>query len=719
MTAPLNWHFPLPRPHTGVPIANGTQGLLLWGDESLNLTMSRAGFWDHRGGTPFSTRTTYGTLRELLEAGDEGALRAIFSGSSGANLFPTQLGGGRLELHFVAWRPHSARLDVHRGELTVIFQALHHDQTAELRVRQLIGEERVDLDWDAELGQAQVRQIPMYDFIAAHLSERGVLPPERWQDLNGGGFLQHLPEDAALAIAWKLTARSLSVTTALATMARPDARLAAIELLHRDTTAEVESTRAWWTDYWNSVPRIRLPDAILQHAIDLGLWKQACMTTPTGVAASLQGPWMEEYQPIPWSNDYHFNINIQMIYGPALPTNRASHLAPLWRMLRRWLPELRRHATAFFGAEDALMLPHSVDDRCQVVGAFWTGTIDHGCTAWIALMAYRHWRYTNEIEILELAWELLNGAFGGYWAMCENHQGRLSLPVTVSPEYGADGMQAWGRDASFQLAAAHALAEALPIAAVALGKPMDPRWEHMARQLPHYTTSEGPLPRITLWRGQDLDESHRHHSHLAAIEPFRTIDPSDPAHRAVIQRTLRRWTDLGAGAWTGWCLPWAAMLCARCEAPDTAISWLHWWASSFTNAGGGTLHDANDAGCSLFGPNWLADAPDRHLPPREIMQMDAAMGAVSAIIELLVQQRREGLAVLPNLPQHWSSCEADGIACEGGFRVGFTVVRRAIREVRVESLRGGELVIRIGRGSWRRITTIAGQRLKLHEDLAQ
>ena len=711
MTDPLQWNFPLPRPHTGVPIANGIQGLLVWGDASLNITISRAGFWDHRGGTPFHSRTTYGQLRALLVAGDEDAIRSVFSGSSGPKHFPTQLGGGRLEVQFAAWRPHSARLDVHRAELTVIFHSVTDGHAAELRVRQLIGTERVDLDWDAELGQAEVRQRPMYDFIAEHLSERGVLPPDRWQDAHGGGFVQHLPEDAALALAWKLSARCLCVTTALASAARPDARSAAIELLNRDLAAERESTREWWAEYWHSVPRIRLPDAILQHAFDLGLWKQACMTTPSGIAASLQGPWMEEYQPIPWSNDYHFNINIQMIYGPALPTNRAAHLAPLWRMLRRWLPELRRNAAAFFGAEDALMLPHSVDDRCQVVGAFWTGTIDHGCTAWMALMAYRHWRYTAEVEVLELAWELLTGAFGGYWAMCEEHEGRLSLPVTVSPEYGADAMQAWGRDASFQLAAAHALAEALPMAAAALGKPLDPRWERLAQQLPKYTTTEGPLPRITLWRGQDLDESHRHHSHLAAIEPFRTIAPLDPAHRAVVQNTLRRWMDLGAGAWTGWCLPWAATLCARCEAPDTAISWLHWWASSFTNAGGGTLHDANDAGCSLFGPTWLPDTPRS-----EIMQMDAAMGAVTAVIELLVQQRREGLAVLPNVPQHWSSCEADGIACEGGFLIGLTVCRRSISEVRVESVRGGELVIRIGRGAWQRIATVAGQRLVLHQD---
>ncbi len=706
MSAILVWDFPLPRTHTGIPIGNGVQGILVWGDETLRITVSRAGFWDRRGGTPFQTRTTYAEVRRMLEEADEGGIRAAFAPDAGPAHHPTQLGGGRLELAFAGWRPQDATLDTGRAELAIRF-ADDAGRSAAVRVRQWIGSERVDVEWDAELGSPAIRQLPVWDFIGGYLAARGDQAPSRWQDAGGGGFVQPLPEDPPLAVVWKLAGQGLSVATAVG----PQARTQALATLALAGGPGRERTAAWWADYWAAVPRIRIPDPVLQHAVDLGLWKQACMTTPGGIAASLQGPWMEEYQPIPWSNDYHFNINVQMIYGAALPTNRAGHLAPLWRMLRDWLPELRRNAVAFFGADDALMLPHSVDDRCQVVGTFWSGTIDHGCTAWMALMAFRHWRYTGEAEVLDLAWELLTGAFGGYWAMCEQHDGRLSLPVAVSPEYRSDALDAWGRDASFQLAAAHAVAEALPAAALALGQPTDPRWERLLRELPPYAVTAGPAPRIALWCGQDLDESHRHHSHLAAIEPFRTIDPADPLHRPVVERSLERWRELGAGAWTGWCLPWAATLCARCGAPDTAVSWLHWWASSFTNAGGGTLHDANDAGCSLFGPKWIFETA-RGNPP-EIMQMDAAMGALAAVIDLVVQQRRQGIAVLPGLPQHWSVCEADGIACEGGFVIGVSVRRRAIAEVRVESRRGGDLVIRIGNGPWRTIPTVPGQRLVL------
>ena len=67
----LRWEFPLPRPHTGITVANGTQGVLIWGDDCLCLTVARTGFWDHRGGNAFTNHITYAELRSLLEAGRE------------------------------------------------------------------------------------------------------------------------------------------------------------------------------------------------------------------------------------------------------------------------------------------------------------------------------------------------------------------------------------------------------------------------------------------------------------------------------------------------------------------------------------------------------------------------------------------------------------------------------------------------------------------------
>ena len=109
---------------------------------------------------------------------------------------------------------------------------------------------------------------------------------------------------------------------------------------------------------------------------------------------------------------------------------------------------------------------------------------------------------------------------------------RLSLPVSVSPEFKGSRMDAWGRDASFQLAALHRVSLCLEEAARILGKTPDPRWKKVGEFLPPYTTLSGPRTlerpedrreRIALWEGMDLIESHRHHSYLAGIWPFMGI----------------------------------------------------------------------------------------------------------------------------------------------------------------------------------------------------
>ena len=75
--ARLQWRFPITRPHAGVPLLIST-GVLVWGQDDLRLAIGRAGFWDHRGGTEFTTATNFQQLRRL-EAGDETAITEILA----------------------------------------------------------------------------------------------------------------------------------------------------------------------------------------------------------------------------------------------------------------------------------------------------------------------------------------------------------------------------------------------------------------------------------------------------------------------------------------------------------------------------------------------------------------------------------------------------------------------------------------------------------------
>lgn len=718
---PLTWDFPLPRTHAGVLLGNGAQGLMVWGDDTLNITIARAGFWDHRGGREFTVKATFAEVRRLVELGDETGVKALFAPpavNSGGNRpdRPQQYGGGRLVLRFPdGLVPKFARLNIGRGILEITLRNKAGD-SASVRLNQAMQTEAAgELAWiesDAEglLRRTEVILLPFWDTCRSSLADLGVSPPERWGDEVGGGFVQRLPEDEPLALAWRRgESGALVVATALGAQPEERVKTAVSQATRSCLDALRRDSDKWWTAYWRDVPSVELPDAELQHAYDYGVYKQAGLSTPGGVAATLQGPWMEEYQIPPWSNDYHFNINVQLVYGPCLPTNRAAHLNPLWDMVRKWLPELQANGERFFGAPGALMLPHAVDDRCRVIGTFWTGTIDHACTAWVALMAWQHYRYTLDTKILEeLAWPLLKGAFNGFHAMVERMatpdcKERWSLPVSVSPEYNGAGMDAWGRDASFQLAAFHRVAEALGEAATLLGRPADSRWAEAMVKLPPYTTwiphdkAGAPQPtqaRIALWEGQDLAVSHRHHSHLASIYPFASIDPFAPEHRNVVSASIQHWNATGSGMWTGWCVPWASILCARLGLADAALLWLKFWKQNFTNVGHGTLHNADFSGGTAWADGALSNPDFRRnadFARHEIMQMDAGMGAVMAILELLVQCRRDGIHLLPAIPKRWLSFKFDGVRTEGAFLVGADVCEGRVAEVRIHAEKGGRI----------------------------
>jgi alpha-L-fucosidase 2 len=734
-TQPLVWHFPITRPHTGILLGNGTQGLMVWGEgRTLKITVARAGFWDHRGGNEFSARTTYQDVKRLLQAGDYKGIRAAFAvprtGDQGFG-HPQQLGGGRLEITLPeGWTLKRGELDMGKGEIRI--SAALQNQSHTIFIRQAFNQELTWVDFPPVLTfqdgwgwhtKARVNIISASKNIEEQLKRVGVESANTWisSDALNIGFSQRLPTDSSLYISCVgvdkgtiIISSALSDQTDKNTIKARERTGHAVSAFMDDRKSSTLATANFWRDYWASVPRISLPDPALQEIVDYGLYKQACVTPPQGVAATLQGPFMEDYQVVPWSNDYHFNINVEMMYWPALATNRLSHFGPLWTMMKGWMPTLQKNGESFFGRKGALMLPHAVDDRCHVVGTFWTGTIDHACTAWMAQMAWQHYRYgldqPDAKQVLsDMAWPLLVGAFEGYYAMLEEvsdssyaNGKRYSLPISVSPEYGGDGENAWGRDASFQLAALHRICRILPEAARAMGLPVDPRWADVDKRLPAYSLVKGVFmtewnianERIGLWQGKDLDGSHRHHSHLAGIYPFATIDLNDPAQRKIVDNSLAAWRFRGSGGWSGWCVPWASILMARTGQPEAAVSWLHFWKDNFTNEGRGTLHNANNNGTSFLGaPDWTKEKQNR-----EVMQLDGGFGALNAVLELLVQSRDDGIYVLPGLPRTWRELSFDRIRTEGAFQIGATVSEGRLTEIRVKSLAGGPLRLVHGLG---------------------
>ena len=281
----------------------------------------------------------------------------------------------------------------------------------------------------------------------------------------------------------------------------------------------------------------------------------------------------------------------------------------------------------------------------------------------------------------EVVFEFMRGVMRVHQMMMRRDlDGKLSLPVSVSPEYRGAAMNAWGKNASFQLAGIHRLAENLIHSAKILGEEIDPFWTDVQKMLPQAAIIvNGDRPEIGLWDGLTLEESHRHHSHLAGICPFDTIDPEDPQWVDVVRNSISRWTRLGMGLWSGWGITWASMLNSHFNNGTMAEVCLELWRKVFNNEGAGSRHDPICPGFSTIGFGGA----------REIMQIDGAMGAVTAIQDMLLFSQRGTLKCFYGIPTIWKHAEFSDMPTPGGFLVSGRFAKGKTLELQVKATRKG------------------------------
>ncbi|MBN1641110.1 MAG: hypothetical protein JXA09_07730 [Anaerolineae bacterium] len=696
------WAFPLPRTHTGILQGNGVMGVMIWGqDNVLRVTVNRGDFWDHRGGKPWVDGMSYAHIRRLLEAGDEAGLRALFEEGAvpaGHPQRPSLLPLGQIELVLdPALRLTRGELDMGSGQ--VVVRAEGEGRAFEAAFDLSMRAPLLHIAFSEPLPGASVRRVTAWNAVGDYLSQISFERPRFYDEGDLCGWVQARPADPPLCLGYRIAGRDLWLG-----LEYGDDAAAAREAVRRQIDAAARAgpqalraeTAAWWQRYWARVPRLELPNAHLDYLYRYGMYKFAGLTSPDGgVPAGLQGPWIEGDAMPPWSGDYHFNINVQMCYWPAYRANLLPHLLPLFDMIASWMPQLRENARILVGIEDGLMLPHAVDDRCTCMGGFWSGSVDHGCTAWVAQMMYDYARYSGDLDFLRTtAYPFMTGAMRVYEEMLERDGDGWTLPVGVSPEYRGSAIDAWGRNASFQLACIHWLCEHLIEAAAQLGEPPRPSWREIQRGLPRAALA-GPAGReqIALWEGTPLEESHRHHSHLAGICPFDVLDLDDPEWQPIYEHSLRTWVYQGMGLWSGWCVPWAAMIHTRFHNPEIAELLLEIWERVFTNEGHGTLHDCVFPGFTLMGAPRLTGVDHGPRPP-ERMQMDAGMSATAAIMEMMLHTQRGVDVLFAGAPWAWKRVAFDGLLTGGAFLVGAERVDGRVTEVRVQSRVGGTYCLR-------------------------
>lgn len=632
--------LPLEHVQTGLAVGNGYLGISVWGGNGkINITLGCSSLWDHRGGEIWQEKQTYANVCRALAAKDEKLMDELFPQSS---FRPSVVPLGRIVLNLQ--NAERITLSINDSLISVDGENTH----VEIRLSQC------EKNLLAVRGCTDFQLVSGYELSTA-LAERGFSAPEKRED----GFLQTMPEDPSYGVIF-----SKQKDEAAFRFFREKPEIPHTSFL------EIESeNKSLWNDFWQKVPEIRTGDDTIDSFYWRGIFAFQCMTASDGVPAGLQGPWIEDDRLPPWGSDFHFNINVEMCYWPACRSGLFENLKPLWDMLERWKDRMRRNAKCFVGIEDGYTFPHSVDDNCGNLAGFWPGTIDHTSAGWIAIMMFEYVRYSGDVEFLRrFGFDFMRGVMRVYEAMLTFDGTHYAIPFLTSPEYRRKQMNACGKNPSFHLAAIHRLLRDLFEAAEMLNADVPDSWRKIQEKLPWYSECDGE---IALWEGLKQDMGHRHHSHLAAICPF------DSGHipEEVRKKTMQSWITFGMGTWAGWSMPWAAMLHTRFGNPEMAQFILSIWPKIYTNKGGRTLHDPQFSGFSVCvaGSN-------------KIMQMDAGMGIVAAILDSFLYEKQGVLELFQGIPAG-SDVYCKNIAVPGGLHFSGCLTEFAFRADRQAKLR--------------------------------
>ena len=174
------------------------------------------------------------------------------------------------------------------------------------------------------------------------------------------------------------------------------------------------------------------------------------------------------------------------------------------------------------------------------------------------------------------------------------------------------------------------------------------KWQEIIDNLPKYEATEDGDMREWQWPGLTQRYNHRHLSHIYPMFPGREIvkgvapkELTDQFELAVDKRLL--------GAQTGWSLAHMACINARFERPQKALECLDIMCRACLTKSFFTLHnDWRNMGQTLYRDNG-AFAP---------VQLDASMGVVGAMQEMLLFAQPECVKLLPALPERWSQGKA-------------------------------------------------------------
>jgi alpha-L-fucosidase 2 len=414
---------------------------------------------------------------------------------------------------------------------------------------------------------------------------------------------------------------------------------------------------------------------------------------------------------MPWTCDFHLDINTQQNYWMAESGNLSECHEPLFKLIEGLVKPGTRTAKSLYGEKGwvAHVFTNAWGFTAPGWGLGWglhtTGGI------WIASHLWNHYEYTLDKNFLkEKAYPVLKQAaifFDGYLTQHPEKPWLVSGP-SISPEnkyFDKNGnIFSETMGATCDAVLIRDLFESCIKASEILGVDEEFRKNLIEKKNQLQPLTIGKHGQLQEWLEdyEDAVPNHRHTTHLISLYPSNQINPLQTpelakAAHVSIERRLNQpnWEDVE------WSRGNFINFYARLLNPDEALKHLY-----------GLVKENSSISLLTFSRGGIAGAA------QDIFSIDGNFAGASGISEMLVQSFNDEIFILPALPESWREGDFKGVCTRNGFELNLIWESGQLEKIEILSKKGKQCSINY-QGKNRTFETEEGVKYVLDRDLKE